>query len=306
MPEGDTIYRAAVTLRRALAGRIVRSLESTPPTFLPPARCAEVAARTIASIESVGKHLLMIFRAERDATGTPVSAAAPVAVAAPVAAVIGGVTVDLRRGDLVLNTHMGMNGSWHIYRPHERWRKSARSAGVVVRTDEFVAPCFSPKVAELLTVDEVTHHAHLRGLGNDLVRDGAGSGDAVRRMRRAPEAEIGHALMDQQAIAGIGNVYKSEVLFAARVWPFARVAELDDSSLARLVAEGRRLLRMNISGRGRRTMPGLNPHETLWVYARSGMPCRICGDSILMRRQGPLLRSTYYCPTCQKPSTSTS
>jgi endonuclease-8 len=304
MPEGDTIYRTAVTLRRALAGRVVKSLEFTPPTFLPPARCAVVSARTIVSVESAGKHLLMIFRAD----GVPGAYSDAPAIAAVGAAgiAIAGVAIDLRRGDLVLNTHMGMHGSWHIYRPDERWRKPSRSAGVVVRTDEFVAPCFLPKVAELLTADEVTHHAHLLQLGGDLVRDDVNDDGAVQRLRRTPDAEIGNALMDQRALAGIGNVYKSEILFVERVSPFARVAQLDDPVLAGLVAEGRRLLRMNLSGRGRRTMPGLNPRERLWVYERLGRPCRVCGDSIRMRKQGVLLRSTYYCPTCQTAPIQTS
>jgi endonuclease VIII len=289
MPEGDTIFRTAATLRRALAGRVARSLEFTPPTVLPSARCAAVGTRTIASVESVGKHLLMTFRTDHDAD------------AASDAVSIAGVNLDLRRDDLVLHTHMGMRGSWHIYRPEERWRAPRRAAGILVRTDAFVAPCFSPQTAELLTADEVAHHGRLLQLGADLVREDVDGDDTIRRLRRAPETEIGSALMDQRALAGIGNVYKSEVLFVERVWPFALTSELEDDVLARLVGESRRLLRMNLSGRGRRTMAGLNPRERLWVYERSGRPCRVCGDSIQMRRQGALARSTYYCPSCQKP-----
>jgi endonuclease-8 len=291
MPEGDTIYRTAATLRRALAGRIALSLDVTAPTALPSARCAAVSARTIAAVESVGKHLLMVFRA-RDVEGRW-----------PRAATMAGVALDLHASDLVLHTHMGMRGAWHVYRLGERWRKSSRSAGIVVHTDAFVVPCFSPEVAELLTADEVTHHPRLRRLGVDLAREDVDAATAVARLRRFPDAEIGVALMDQQSVAGVGNVYKSEVLFIARVSPFARVADLHDDVLARLVAESQRLLRANLSGRGRRTMAGLNPQERLWVYARSGRPCRVCGGEIGMRRQGALARSTYYCAACQRSPT---
>jgi endonuclease-8 len=288
MPEGDTIHRTAVTLRRALVGRVALKLEFTPPTVLSPARCAAVGARTIASVESAGKHLLIVFRSAQTAT------TATTAIAA-----VAGLILDLRRNDLVLHTHMGMRGSWHIYRSGESWRKSPRGAGLVVHTDTFVAPCFSPQIAELLTADEVAHHPRLRRLGADLARDPVDVAIAVARLRGAPDAEIGVVLMDQRSVAGVGNVYKSEVLFIARVSPFARVADLDDDVLARLVTESQRLVHLNLSGHARRTVPGLNPRERLWVYGRSGRPCRKCGDTIRMRRQGALARSTYYCPTCQ-------
>jgi endonuclease-8 len=301
MPEGDTIHRTAVTLRRALAGRRVRALEYAPPTMLPPARCAEAGGRTVAAVESAGKHLLMVFRTGNGKDPAPAVTISPPAVGSFTVAV-AGVALDLWRTDLVLHTHMGMRGSWHIYRPEERWRKSVRAAGIVVRTDAFVAPCFAPEIAELLTAGEVAHHPRLRQLGTDLAQLDVDTADAVARLRRASDAEIGSALMDQRTVAGIGNVYKSEVLFIGRVWPFARVGDLDDAALGRLVIEGRHLLRRNLSGRARRTMPGLNPRERLWVYERSGLPCRVCGDAIRMRRQGALARSTYYCPTCQRPA----
>jgi endonuclease-8 len=303
VPEGDTIFRTAATLRRALVGRVVRSLEYAPPTTLPPARCAGAGGRTIAAVESAGKHLLMVFRDGNGADPAPAVTASPPAGGSFTVA-IAGVALDLRRTDLVLHTHMGMRGSWHIYRPEERWRKSVRAAGIVVRTDAFVAPCFAPQIAELLTAGEVAHHPRLRQLGADLAQQDVDRADAVARLRRASDAEIGNALMDQRAVAGIGNVYKSEVLFIGRVWPFARVGDLDDDTLGRLVTEGRHLLKRNLSGRARRTMPGLNPRERLWVYERSGLACRVCGEAIRMRRQGALARSTYYCPTCQRPATA--
>ena len=105
--------------------------------------------------------------------------------------------------------------------------------------------------------------------------------------------------MDQQALAGIGNVFKSEVLFLCATDPFARVADLDDATLDRLVVTAARQLRRNLDGSLRRTTSSV---ATLrhWVYEREGEPCRRCGATIEMRRQGPLLRSTYFCPSCQR------
>jgi len=155
-----------------------------------------------------------------------------------------------------------------------------------------------------------TEHLHpsLSKLGPDLLALDFDAAEAHRRLR-APERaelEIGVALVDQRALAGIGNVYKNEVLWIERVSPFARVGTLEDATLERLVATARRLMRANVEPRrgpervttaGDRGAPGV-----LYVYGRTGRPCRRCGNPIAVTRQGDdLPRSTYWCPTCQGP-----
>jgi endonuclease VIII len=100
-------------------------------------------------------------------------------------------------------------------------------------------------------------------------------------------------------LAGVGNVYKSEVMFLKRVSPFVKVGELPEETLAALIAEAHRLMRLNDTRGERRTLFGLDQRERLWVYGRNGEPCRVCGETIRMRRQGMDARSTYYCRKCQ-------
>jgi endonuclease-8 len=192
-----------------------------------------------------------------------------------------------------------MTGSWHIYRPGEPWRKPTRYAKVVVHTDEYVAPCFSAPVVELLTQWQAQRHQGLQELGPDAITPEFDQEEAKRRVQSRPEAEISVALLNQRLLAGVGNIFKSEVLFVCRVSPFARVATLDEATVEQLVAEAHRLLLLNRTGGERRTMNALDGSKRLWVYGRSGEPCRVCGEPIRMRRQGVDARSTYYCPRCQ-------
>jgi endonuclease-8 len=105
-------------------------------------------------------------------------------------------------------------------------------------------------------------------------------------------------LLDQRALAGIGNVYKSEVLFLCGVSPFAKVATLSDTVLDRLISTAAQQLRRNLAGGGRRTTSTLAP-GALWVYRRAGASCRRCGTRIARRLQGEDARATYYCRRCQ-------
>jgi endonuclease-8 len=212
-------------------------------------------------------------------------------------------------GDLVLRTHMRMNGSWHVYRTGERWQRPRASMRVVLETAEFQAVAFDVPVAEFGTARELPRDPALAGLGPDVLGAGFDEGEAVRRLRERGEMGIGDALLDQRALAGIGNVFKSEVCFAERVHPFTPVRALDDASLLRLVRTARRFLEMNVresSGGGmvtvtggRRTTRRGDPSASLWVYERAGKPCRVCGERIVVDRRGPQGRSTYFCPRCE-------
>ena len=276
MPEGDTLFRAARTLHRALAGKVVVRFETVLPQLSRVDEDAPVAGRTVERVRSVGKHLL----------------------------------VELS-GDLVLRTHMRMNGSWHVYRPGERWQRPRSSMRLVVETADFQAVAFDVPVAEFRTARELARDPAVAGLGPDVLGAGFDEDEAVRRLQERGAIDIGDALLDQRALAGIGNVFKSEVCFAERVHPFTPVAALGEETLRRVVRTARRFLGMNVlesSGAGMVTYTGLrrttgrgDPSASLWVYGRAGEPCRVCGERIVVERRGPQARSTYFCPRCEEP-----
>jgi len=258
MPEGDTIFRAASTLSRALSGKVVRRFRSSAAGT----RGAPVEGRTIASVEAIGKNLLVRFDDGRS-----------------------------------LRTHMRMHGSWHIYRPGERWQKPAAFARTVIETDDFVAVCFSAPVVEWVGAGSEPTHSVLSRLGPDVLDPGFAEEEALARLRANPDREIGDALLQQGIVAGIGNIWKSETLFRCRVDPFAAVAALPDAELSRIVREARKLMARSANASGARAKTALSGG---WeVYRRSGKPCRRCGAAIIMRRQGSDRRSTYFCPHCQ-------
>jgi len=262
MPEGDTIFRTARTLDARLAGKEIRRAASPLPAFAP-AR-ARLEGRQVARVEARGKHLL----------------------------------VHLDDGR-VIRSHMRMHGSWHVYRPGERWRMPEHFARLVLEVDGCVAVCFRAPDVELL--GSAGKSPVLRALGPDILAPDFDVAEAALRLRAQGAVPIGEAIMDQRLVAGIGNVYKSEVLFVKRADPFAAASAFDDAALGAIVAEARRLMTHNLApGDARRTRPaGGAGSARHWVYDRSGAPCFVCGARIAMRRQGALHRSTYYCPRCQ-------
>lgn len=168
----------------------------------------------------------------------------------------------------------------------------------MLETADFVVVCFNAPVVELLAKRGVERHEGLRRLGPDLLKEDFDPVEARKRLRERGDLAIGDALMAQGALAGIGNVYKSETLFLCRMNPFVRVDELDDATLDRLVAKARELMKRNLEGFPRKTRSAL-AGPRLWVYDRGGKPCLECGTLIKVRRQGLAGRTTYYCPTCQ-------
>lgn len=266
MPEGDTIFRTAETLRATLVGRRIIAARSQPrPGLRRPPDLTRLVGATVASVESRGKHLLIGFD--------------------------DGHT---------LRTHMRMRGEWHRYRKGEAWRRSPSMASAVLETADAVAVCFDAPVVELLTEVGLVRQPSLRALGPDLLAAEFDADEAVRRLRERDRIEIGEALLDQRAVAGIGNVYKSEVCFLEGADPWRAVGELHEAALRRLLATARRLLLAHAGGGRRVTTGDLVRGGGLWVYRRSGRPCRRCGTLIQSRRQGALARVTYWCPRCQR------
>jgi endonuclease VIII len=274
VPEGDTIYRAARALGRALEGNVVTRFETALAPLASVDDDAPLAGRRVERVESRGKWLLIHFS-----------------------------------GDLILVTHMRMSGSWHLYRVGERWQRSRREMRAVVATAGFEAVAFDVPVAKFYTADTLARHSEIPRLGPDLLGAEFARGEAKARLLAHGDQEIANVLLNQRVMAGLGNVYKSEVLFACGVHPFRLVSTLTVAEVDCIVDRAQRFLEANAkhgAGNGmvtytgqRRTTRADDPGARLWVYRRQGKECRRCGAAILMRRQGTGARSTYWCPVCQ-------
>jgi len=272
VPEGDTLFRTAAGLRPYLVGRTVTAARAAGPGPVP--QLDRIVGHEIRAVDALGKNLLIRFD-----------------------------------NGLEIRTHLRMTGTWHRYRPGERWRRPPARARLVLEVPGAVAVCFDAPVVELLEQRAEMVHPALGKLGPDLLDPAFDATEATRRLRDPSRAQttIAEALVDQRALAGVGNVYKSETLWLERVSPFARVRELDDATLGRLVETTRRLLLVNatrtygperVTTAGDRGAPG-----PLYVYGRTGRPCRRCGGPIASARQGGgLPRTTYWCPSCQGPA----
>ena len=274
MPEGDTIFRSARALNRALQGKQVAAFETAYAQLASVNDQAPIKGRTIERVASRGKWLLIHFS-----------------------------------GDLILVTHMLMSGSWHIYRRGETWRRSRSHMRLVIATEDFEAVAFNVPVARFYTARTLERNTTIPKLGPDLLASTFSEDEAATRLRAHSDEEIANVLLDQQVLAGIGNVFKSEICFTCGVNPFRKVSSLSDAEIDCLIESSRRLMTANVressgdkittySG-ARRTTGADNPGARLWVYRRSGQQCRRCGTLILMRKQGPGARSTYWCPKCQ-------
>ena len=274
MPEGDTIYRAARALGHVLEGKVVTRFETALAPLASVDDNTPVAGRMVDKVESRGKWLLIHFS-----------------------------------GDLILVTHMLMSGSWHLYRVGERWRRSRREMRVVIATAAFEAVAFNVPVAKFYTASSLARNSTIPRLGPDLLGAKFAADDAKTRLLAHGDEQIANVLLNQRVMAGLGNVYKSEVLFACGIHPFRRVGTLTPAEIDCILERARRFLEANVKDGAdggmvtytglRRTTRASDPGARLWVYRRQGKECRRCGAKIVMQRQGPGARSTYWCPVCQ-------
>jgi endonuclease-8 len=278
MPEGDTLDRSARAMQRAIGGKICTGFETGLATLARVDDDSPIAGRTIEQVEARGKWLLVHFS-----------------------------------GDLILLTHMLMSGSWHLYRTGEKWFMGRDRMRAVIRTADWQAVAFNVPVAEFHTARSLARHTQVPKLGLDVLSDAYSVEGAITRLKAYglahPEAEVGVVLLNQQVLAGLGNVYKSEVAFAAGVHPFRAMATLTEREFEVMAERARRWMQANVvdgAGDGivtyfgnRRTTGNSNRDERLWVYRRQGQECRRCGGTIEMRKQGVAARSSYWCPGCQ-------
>jgi endonuclease-8 len=260
VPEGDTVWLAAQRLHEALSGQVLLGSDFRVPQLAE----TDLSGRQVLEVVPRGKHLL-----------TRVS---------------GGIT---------LHTHFRMDGSWHLYRPGDRWTGGPDwQVRAVLTTAPWVAVGYRLPVVALLPTareDDVVGH-----LGPDLLGPGWDAAEAVRRLAAEPDREVGLALLDQRVLAGLGNLYRSEVLFLRGLTPWVRVVDVPD--LPALVEKGRRLLTANRGRWEQSTTGSLRTGEMHWVFERAGRPCRRCGTRVVSAEQGeaPHARLSYWCPHCQR------
>jgi endonuclease-8 len=275
MPEGDTIFRTARALGRALIGKPVTGFRSTYTFLTRFDDDTPLAGQTVDSVDSRGKWVLIHFS--------------------------GGGT---------LATHMLMSGSWHIYRPGERWQRPRDHMRILLENSDYVAVGFSVPVAKMLHPHELERALRIPAEAIDVLSSKFDPNEVAVRLHKCRREEIGDVLLHQEVIAGVGNVFKSEVCFVTATSPFCKVADLAPEKIAEVIATSRRLLKANVledsgdrivtfGGRHRRTTHESDPTARLWVYGRAGEPCRRCSERIRKRIQGWDARVTFWCPRCQ-------
>jgi endonuclease-8 len=249
--EGDTILRAARRIEKAIGGE---RLEVRAPN--PRGRTSGVQrldGTTLERVDARGKNLLLGF------------------------------------GGLTLHSHLGMSGSWHVYPRGAAWRKPAAAAWAVLRGESSEAVQFGGPTLKLLRTEALRRDPTLSRLGPDILAADFDPEAIARSLRAQPHRTLGDALLDQSLVAGIGNIFKSEACFAARLDPWQPLGELTEEQLDAVVHAANDLMRDAVE-HGR--------HASA-VYRRAGQPCPNCGTAILSRGQGDANRTTYWCPTCQ-------
>jgi endonuclease-8 len=275
MPEGDTIFRTAHALSRALTARPLTGFRSTYALLTRFNDDTPLAGQIVEQVESRGKWLLIHFS--------------------------GGGT---------LATHMLMSGSWHIYRPGEPWQQPRVNMRIVLENSDYVAVGFRVPVAKMLQPQELARATRIPAPAIDVLSEDFDAAQVLRRLLMYKDEEIADVLLNQKVFAGVGNVFKSEICFVTAINPFCKVSALSESKAAALIATAQKLVAANVQedsgdtivtygGRKRRTTHESNPAASLYVYGRNGEPCRSCGEAIRKRIQGSDARVTFWCQHCQ-------
>jgi endonuclease VIII len=257
MPEGDTIAWAARRIRPVLEGKVPAEILTPHPRHQFDRWPERLAGRAVGSVDTHGKHLFMRFE-----------------------------------GGLVLHSHLRMSGSWGVYGPGRRWGRSRTRAWLVLRRDGYEVVQFDGPVLELLTEGRTRFDQRLAALGPDVLAPEFDGPRFLRGLRGDdPTRTLGDALLDQRNVAGIGNVWKAEGCWEARIDPWRPVSKVSDAEALAVIEATRP--RMFLSARdGPRT---INPR----IYGKPGQPCPRCGAPIKSRGQGDDNRTTYWCAGCQ-------
>jgi len=260
MPEGDTIHKVARYLCAALTNQRITRL------LVRGGQVADLLDAEVVEATSKGKHLF----------------------------------IELSSGDS-LRVHLGLYGAWHRYRVGEPWSKPERQAALILSTGSAVYVCFNAKEVEILKRGGFRRRDRENRLGPDLTRCSPPTAVLLRRVRELlrTDIQVTDMLLDQRIASGIGNVYKSEVLFLERCDPRTRFSELSSDAFAALYRTAGRLLQRNLGDGPRVTRAGADGRGMLWVYGRAGLACFRCGEPVARETLGRMPRSTYWCPACQ-------
>jgi endonuclease-8 len=261
---------------RALMGQPVTGFRSTYPLLTRWDDDEPIAGQMVEQVESRGKWLLIRFS--------------------------GGGT---------LATHLLMNGSWHIYRPGERWQQPRINMRIVLENSEYVTVGFRVPVAKMLRAHELERALRIPPTMIDVLSENFDAEEVARRVAAHRGEEIADVLLHQEVMAGVGNEFKSEICFVTGVNPFCKVKDLKAGEIEKLIAASVLLVKANVledsgetrvtyGGMHRRTTGRIDPRERVWVYGRGGEPCRKCGEQIHRRLQGLDARVTFWCQRCQK------
>jgi len=254
MAEGDSILRIARRMEATLGGKPV-SVRTPGPRRPEGLASASIDGMVLERVESRGKHLLLYFSE-----------------------------------DLMLHSHLGMRGGWHVYPLGQRWRRPASQAWIALASDDAEAVNFGGSFMRIGRRGRLLREPRLVRLGPDILADDFEPAVAIARMRGTkPEIELGAALLGQRLVAGIGNIFKSEGCWAARIDPQRRLGEVADGELEDVLTATRALMLEAVE-------TGRQPKR---VYGRAGQPCPRCGAQIRSRAQGDGARTTYWCPGCQ-------
>lgn len=252
MAEGDTILRAKQRLADALVGQAIAVAAPNPRGRA--AGIERLDGRTLVGIDAHGKHLLFDF------------------------------------GDLVLHSHLGMSGGWHVYDRRARWRRPRSSAWAVLGGERQDAVQFGGPTLRILAASRIAIDPQLARLGPDILAEDLGLDAVVSAFRAADQTRtLGDALLDQRLTAGVGNIFKSESCFAAGVDPWRPLADVSDEELRAvlLAARAQMLAAVRTGDRHR-----------FAVYEHRG-PCSRCGGVVHHRGQGDANRTTWWCERCQ-------
>jgi endonuclease-8 len=258
MPEGDTIHHAARRIGAALTGRVPAEIATPHPRHRLERWPARLAGSAVRSVDAYGKHLFIRFE-----------------------------------GGLTIHSHLRMTGSWRVQRVGEPWRRAARRVWLLIRCGGVEIVQFDGPVLELARDDHVRMDPRLRRLGPDILGERFDAGAFLARLRRDdPGRPFGDALLDQRTVAGIGNVWKAEACFAARLDPWRPLGEVADEEALAAVAFAREHMLRSAAG-------GFHARPRS-VYGRAGMPCPRCGQPLRSAGQGEDNRVTYWCGGCQR------
>jgi endonuclease-8 len=281
VPEGDTVWNTARALHRALAGGRLTATDFRVPQLA----AADLAGWTVLESASRGKHLLLRLRAP----GRPASEGGH----SPASGSRAGGDPEGER-HLTLHSHLRMDGAWRVYPPGGRWAaRPAHLIRAVLRTVDAVAVGYH--LHDLALVPTSQEKGLVGHLGPDLLGADWDPAEAVRRLSAHADTPIAEALLDQRNLAGIGNLYKCEVLFLRGVDPWTPVRDVPD--LPAMVTLAQKLLAANRGRWSQSTTGSLRKTETTYVYGRRAQPCRRCGTAIRKLEQAD--RVTYWCPACQ-------